>query len=657
MDVATGIWRDYTLPGWYASMITVNVRSAALIISGLTIFITLVSGRFWAIVVFAIHQLRTADSKKDGLHYQHQLAYRNSSTYLDTIWNLIRISWAWRRRAPFNFLRTILFLLPPVICFAGFTAASLFSTRVTTPSYLANRVRVVPRNCGYLNWNSPESYVMNGNLSADGARVYGKWFSATVVNSRNYARSCYTDQIVDSPSCNVLPVQQFPYNTSETEPCPFDEKRCLLGPDKSFGMTTPWLDSHKHFGINSPPSQRVSIRRSAVCSVLKVDDLTVLAPYSEESRTWYYFLGTVGRNSASNPTYQVVESTTNANIPFKVISFTAVAFDPNTYPGWLPILDFNRTDADVSLFVLNQNSMIHGSPTDDPFFAAHRKQGPIAGYNNDQVFYTADNITTFMACAEQFQLLNNVNNVTTALSSMVAVTAQRMNIGLSDMQAEIAWRLLSPTYVSLMGRGMYVGQGDVLRASQSAYFTLMSGKLPSNQWQIELKGWFDEALAMHQLESMAFASKSMDGMSPYAQVLQSKESSITNKLCKTQIMRNTGKYQTFSVLGLALIVSLGMFISILSWTLEWMVTSVRAKKGKGVEYYKNVAWRMDSMFHQQRLAFEAGEKKVKWDRLGSDIPVTTAGATLERVETVQSSSQRSDEYVEWLDQRGHWNSK
>ncbi|KAK4168361.1 hypothetical protein QBC43DRAFT_341595 [Cladorrhinum sp. PSN259] len=618
MDVATGPWRDHSLRGWYASMITVDVGTAALIISGLTIFITLVSGRFWAIVVYAMYQLRAANGEKDVLHHQHQLAYRNSSSNLDAIWNIIRIGWAWRRRAHLNVLRTLLFLLPPVICFAGFTAASLFSTKVTTPAYRASRVRVAPRNCGYLNWNSPENYNMNGNLSEEGTRVYGKWWTENILASRIYARSCYTNRAVDSPSCNVLPVQQFQYTTSETEPCPFAEKRCLLGQDTSFRMITPWLDSHEHFGINAPPNQRVSIRRSATCSVLNVNDLTAKAPGSSQgSNIWYYFLGSSGLRSPNSPTYEVSDTNQNSNFPFKILSYTAVAYEQNSIPGWQPIFDFNRTDADVSLFVLNQNSMIHPFPVDDPFFAAHRKQGPAAGIFNNNPFYTADNITTFMACAEQLQLLNNANNVTTALSSSIAIWYQRHNIGLSEVQSETAWRVLSPVYLSLMGRGMYTGQGEVLRASQSAFYTFMSERLPDTQWQVELQGWFEEALASHQLLAVSFASKNMEGLSPYAQVLQYNASSITNGLCKTQLMRNHGGYQTFSVLGLGLILSFGVAIAL-------------------------------------RIAFggllEQKEGVVEWEKLEGVVPVTKDGTvTFDRVleeknqETVQVSRRSLEE--------------
>lgn len=320
-------------------------------------------------------------------------------------------------------------------------------------------------------------------------------------------------------------------------------------------------------------------------------------------------------------------------------------------PGWLPIPDFNRTDADATLFVLNQNSMIHPSPVDDPFFAAHRRQGPIPGIFNGGNFYTADNLTAFMGCAEQFQLLNNANNVTTALSSYIAVVNQRNNIGLTETQNEISWRLLSPIYQSLIGRGMYTGQGDVLRASQSAWFTTMSAALPSNQWQIELQGWFEQALAMHQLEAMSFVSKDVEDLSPYGQILQYNKSSITNKLCETQIMRSTGGYQSFSVLGLGLIGAIGALIAVVSWVLEWAVVAVRAKRGKGEEYYKNVAWRMDSMFNQQRLAFGAGTRDtrdVEWDKIGSGVPVTRRGEVLGRP-GVSRSTRRSrslDEYSE-----------
>ncbi|KAK3998227.1 hypothetical protein QBC44DRAFT_376080 [Cladorrhinum sp. PSN332] len=630
MDVKIGFWKDYSQSGWSSSMITVKIATGALIISGLTIFITLVGARFWAIVAFAIHQCRSKDLDKDGLHYQHQLVYRNSTSQLGTAWHLSRIGWAWRSRARLNFIRTVAFLLPPVLCFAAFAVASLFSTRVTTPPHLAARVRVSPRNCGYINWNSSENYDSEMKLTAAGARTYAKWLTGMITSGKDYARSCYTTGTVDASSCSVLPVQQLPYTVDDSAPCPFHERRCALGRNSAYEMATPWLDSHTHFGINTPKAGRVSIRRVSTCSVLSVHDLASIlddpgSPYS----THLYRLGPFekGGLATNNPTFAVSDFTPSARIPYGLQTFRSIAYSLNTTEQWRPIPDLQRKDADLTLFILNQNSMFYPEPVDDPFFSAHREATVPA--LDSHTIYTADNLTSFMACADQFQLLNNANNVSTSLSSMVAIESQRNGIGLSKGQQEIAWRLINPLFFTLIGQGAQ--GGDSLLASKLASYTLSLG-LPPNQWQIELRAWFAEALAVHQLQVVAFASKDMEGLSPYGQIVHPELDSLADKLCESQIMRNTGGYQTFSVLGLALIGTIGFFIAVVSWVLESLVTFVRRKTGKSKDYHKDEAWRMDSMFNQQRLAFALWEKDLEWEKLDGSVPVTRpAGESFGRV--------------------------
>ncbi|KAH8878613.1 hypothetical protein GQ53DRAFT_833016 [Thozetella sp. PMI_491] len=614
-SVATGPWSDQSLAGWSSSMITLEVTTGGYLISALATFITIIGGRFWVIVAFAIHQYQSTEDQKDVLFHQHQLVYRNSDSQLSAAWYVVRMAWAWRKRARRVLLRSLLYLLPPIFCFAGFTVASVNSNRVTTPSYTANRVRVVSRNCGYLNWNAPENYDGSGNLTSKGAQVYAKWYATRMAAGRNYARTCYGKDASDSITCNELPVQQLPYATDDAADCPFKEGRCLLGPKKAFRVTTPWLSSHEHFGINAPPNDRVGLRRSAVCSVLDIKDLTAVKEGSQSS-FYAYYLGPYGTsNGPGSPTYLISDTVQNDNIPYRVLSYAAIAYDPFYQTGWQPIADFNRTDADVVAFFLNQNSMRYPGPIDDPFFAAHRK-GPLLSFGSP--VYTADALTTVIGCTEQFQLRNEQNNITTAMSSIFAVEAQSRNLGLNEFQQETAYRLMVPAGIAIMGRSITVLPGDALRASNSAFYTL----------SLEVQGWFEEALAIHQLEVMSFVSKEVDDLLPYAQVVHPNATSSSATMCDTQIMRNTGAYQTFSVLGISLIASIGVLIYAVSVFLESVMAAIRKRRRR--KEYKSAAWRADALLFQHHLALSTAQQDLIWENLDDAVPVTTRDETRRR---------------------------
>jgi len=286
--------------------------------------------------------------------------------------------------------------------------------------------------------------------------------------------------------------------------------------------------------------------------------------------------------------------------------------------------DLNRTDADVTMFLLNQNSMKHPNPVNDPYFSAHRRADIDT---RNLTLYTADALTSAIACAEQFQIRNDHNNATTPMTSSVVAWWATVTLGMSEAQLATAYRLLATTDIVLMGRSITILPGDALLASQRAYSTLSTG-LPDDQWQIELRGWFEEALASTQFEVMAYASKSIDGLSPYGQLIIPNISSVWEAMCNQQIMRNTGGFQSFSVLGISLILALGACIYMVNWFLETIVTAIRKKRRRNEA--KSAEWRMDMMLYQQCIAF-AAVKHIRWEKTDSEVPITSKDVSFSRI--------------------------
>ena len=78
------------------------------------------------------------------------------------------------------------------------------------------------------------------------------------------------------------------------------------------------------------------------------------------------------------------------------------AGDPNS--TWVPVAPFKREDLDTSVFWLSQNSVEYLQPTSDPFYLADGTEQGFVGIG-------PNNWVNVMACADQYQICNPVNDV------------------------------------------------------------------------------------------------------------------------------------------------------------------------------------------------------------------------------------------------------
>ena len=88
-----------------------------------------------------------------------------------------------------------------------------------------------------------------------------------------------------------------------------------------------------------------------------------------------------------------------------IMTANSVVFGPadpkNTLPDnvtWIPHPLLARSDADLTLLMLSQNSVRYSAPVDDPWMQAHDK--PIPTLNT----WVSDNAISLLGCAEQLQI-------------------------------------------------------------------------------------------------------------------------------------------------------------------------------------------------------------------------------------------------------------
>jgi hypothetical protein len=159
--------------------------------------------------------------------------------------------------------------LPALLVWLVFAAASIFAGQVASRSFSQIHVLLEENDCG--SWSI--SIESAGSISAAYAGFISK-ITKDVKDAQSYARDWYNGSSTSLTAQSLFPVTRLPFENA-TVPCPFpNAQRCALGPSSAISMETHMLDSHVHFGINAPKSDRVLFQKNLVCSVLAVDDLT-----------------------------------------------------------------------------------------------------------------------------------------------------------------------------------------------------------------------------------------------------------------------------------------------------------------------------------------------------------------------------------------------
>jgi hypothetical protein len=296
---------------------------------------------------------------------------------------------------------------------------------------------------------------------------------------------------------------------------------------------------------------------------------------------------------------------------------------------WLPVSALNVRNADVSVAFLAQNSVEYLSPVSDPWFSANQMFNDSLP-NDSFIFYGPDQYLNVMACIDQYQICNPTTSpyTCTVVGSVLDMHEGYLEVGLNEYQTATALRLsyaleLIGTYLTVNSLG-----DTALLARDRLTWTVGQG-LPDNQWQIELQGWFETSLAKLQSYVVEWAANLVD-LGPEGSVIAPSPavnglSFASLDLCSNQRIRNTGAYQSFSFLGLMIVICVGLAIMILSWTIEPCVTFIRSKRSHNKHDYREIARVADRKLQLQRLALTGAGYGQGWEQAFDLVPVTTRG--------------------------------
>ena len=296
---------------------------------------------------------------------------------------------------------------------------------------------------------------------------------------------------------------------------------------------------------------------------------------------------------------------------------TLFASPGESYNSWIPIPELNRTDADVSLFLLAQNTITYDSPVFDPFFGASLLDPISAALNRTR--YASDLHVTALGCIDQHQFCNPSNKQCTPLTGFDLVSMSFSTLVFNPRQSALALRILLlieafNMYNSVHGRG-----SSALRASETLSETMQVG-LPNHQWQIEVDSWMAVGMAKLQQLTVQYATGPL-GVVGDSFTIKPPDANF-QAMCDTQKVRSSGGTTSFSLLGVAIILIFGTSLILLNFVLDTVVGSVQRKLGRGD--HKRLQWVIDEKLQLQRLAYEEAGQGT-WTGGANGVPITRMG--------------------------------
>lgn len=560
--------------------VTLTSTNASYLVAFLALFLGVVAGHFWAILSFAVFQLRSTLASRDGQHHQQQVVLRNYHAPGAAIWQLIIICWSWRKQRGIKaFLPALPIILLALMSIMSFAVAGILSARVTNKE---SDVLIKGSTCGW--WMAPvmtndtaayESYVSN--------LVEDKYLASTM------AAACNKDSGVSSDCVSYSP-KEIEWTTKVDVPCPFDQKICYQ--NKSVRFDSGLADTTQHFGINARKEDRLQFRMVTECSPLvregyvsdwhsmngtRLDpglidgDIMQTAPDEKWIEFYYGASRYLGLNSTliysdREPTVHMFGS------QLWSLSATESNIDSKNMDSFVPIPELNRTDADVNILFLRQEmGMQYTNPVNDPWFEANtpkiKTTTSSTGIPRNATYYVPDFPISVVGCAMQYQWCDPGTGQCTDLTGRLRAMRQtRVRFKRPKQQITILRMAEITTITSGITSLATSLAGSVLLINKNGIYRSAGPR--DDQWIQELSHMFGTLLKVMQIRNFRYTG----GYTSDFKVEPVITPPLANEtwMCDAQMVRRDD-FQSLSVLGIALICSIGGLIIITNLCLDSVV--------------------------------------------------------------------------------------
>ncbi|KAH7069821.1 hypothetical protein BKA63DRAFT_519622 [Paraphoma chrysanthemicola] len=610
-SVFTGLWKDRQLNSVEGVTLTMTTTNASYLVAFLALFLGIVAGHFWAILSFAVFQIRSSLAPRGGQHHQQQAILRNYHAPGAAIWQLLLSSWSWRRRRG---SAALLFAVPVVLLgltsVMSFAAAGILSARITDKD---SDVLIKGSTCGF--WLQPGPVARASGQELDrvknSAYIAGKTEDYHLASTM--AAACEKNSSVAQDCVSYAP-KPIDWTTTTKPTCTFDSKICYKNTTVRFD-TGP-IDSTVHFGINAPKKDRLIYRSLVECSPIKRDEYmrewhdmngTKLAPGNVDGNVlitqpgeswleWYYGPNLqLGLNSTfiysdRQPSVHMFGSQL-----FNIASMNAKIGASD--PAWLPIPELNRTDADVHLLYLTQEmGLQYSKPVNDPWFTANypvtRETGVSPGkWKNITVYSPGLWPMNTMACAQQFQWCDPNTGTTdpmcTQLGGIFPVMAEAKRLFKKNDKQYLTLKRLAEVMNGAKGMSDVAAAitGSVLLINKYGLYQLAPPR--DDHWITELNHIFGTLMKYMQIRNYRYTG----GYSPALNVEPDITTPMANEtwMCDAQLVTRED-YQSLSVLGLIIICALGGLIIVVNLSLDSIVGWYQKRYNKRA--YATAEWEL-----------------------------------------------------------------
>jgi hypothetical protein len=603
-----GIWTNWSKGRVTGLTWTLCPTQATLLTNSLALFVTVAGGQLWTIIRFTVHQLRASglSPDEDELHFEQQLILRNAATDLHTMRLMTQLAWTSRHRMSRAFYYPVSIAALAVIHYIIFLAAGTLSNNLVNAgsgglSKLANGSSAVLSRSPHCGVWSQYYYdnIINGAYINVASRAtlemsiqYNKWFDQNVQLSQQYAQECYdaSPSYYMSSKCNTLPKTSLGFNQTKST-CPFDSTLCHDNSD-TISFDTGLIDSHQDLGINSLPSDRLSYRRRTTCAVL--NDTGRVEEFdrgTSDAVAYMYYGSNLAPElnytySYSNFSSLYTEFTNLATTPYQLN--TQLAFGASPISEYMsifePIAELKQDTADLTLFFLSYTGR-YFQPVNDPWFSArefHSVDTPAPIARNQ---YARDKMVSTLGCTEQHLFCKPSGVCTPFLGWGQVQESDTFMSSMTPHQRVVFDRMIEAVLASGLAYvvpSLAASKTPLLATEEAAAQAhVMSLGLPDNQWQLELKFWHSIAMAQLQRNIVQWSTGQI-ASDPQTQLVRA-ESEPGQWFCKNLIIPST-VYQSFSVVWLTLILSVGMLVILVSWTIEdvtaWM--HMRSRRGSAL---------------------------------------------------------------------------
>lgn len=290
--VYCGVWTNWDRGSIMGSTLTLPRRDANKIIAFTAFFVALVSSRFWRLAAQIYHRCYSTQDPRDALHHQRQAILRNSVSALSDSWQLALLSRAWRGPVSRGVRRTLLVLISAVLCAAGFATASILSSWISTA--LNDEVLISGENCGI---------VMGFGDDMASTNLVEPYWARLVSNAENYAQQCYSSKSKRMLDCTLFVKDHLPGSVNQKAQCPFKPEICRTDTSNLY-LDSGLLDSGKHFGLNTAPSERTLFRSVLHCAPLVTEGYTSTRNTTYANYTSYHYGSLVTDETSEDITYE-----------------------------------------------------------------------------------------------------------------------------------------------------------------------------------------------------------------------------------------------------------------------------------------------------------------------------------------------------------------